>query len=1126
MAPTLPMRVTCAAIALSAIGFSAHFAQAATPMVSGGGAHAIALHSDGTVRTWGSDVFGQLGIGRPLQSLTPAYIPGLTGVRGISAGTDHAAAFTTDGSLWTWGRNTEGQLGDGTYINKPVPVKVALTGVVAVAAGTLFTVAVRSDGTLWSWGTDGFRNTPERVATTGTMVAVASGGLHSLALRNDGTVWAWGRSNPDGQLGDGTTAIAATWVPKQVAGLTGVTAVGAGDDHSVALKSDGSVWTWGGNAVGQLGDGTTERRLLPVRVSSLPPVSAISTFGGQTSALGLDGTLWIWGVDPAGSGPILTPRAVSTIANVTLVSSGRSHILVRRFDGSVWSWGNNFSGELGNGTTIFGTSPARIASLSGVSALSAGDNFSLAISSDGRVLSWGSDSWGQLGIGATLLSTTPRNVPALGGVSAVAAGEFHSLALRGDGSVAGWGFGGHGQLGSAPTTFIVAPQTIAGLSGIVAIAAGADHTVALNGQGQVMTLGDGYFGQLGDGTTTARNSPAAVAGLGRAVAVAAGFGHTVALLADGTVWAWGHNGNGQLGDGTLVNRLTPVRVSGLGDVIAISAGSLNTLALKRDGTVWAWGYGGGGQLGPAAAPSQLTPVQVTGLSSIVAIAGSGIHLSYPGEFAMALRNDGTVWTWGSNRHGQLGDGTTTSRSMPAPIEGLAMVESISAGTFWAMAVRSDGTVYSWGRNDDGQIGDGTLAIRGRPAVVIREGGSGRVTTGDWYLDLRPTVADSIPAAFAPAFTAVTTGTLSSIVSVSADVRFRSQDAGRELRIFAYAPAPGSTKSSHTCTLAQLSSSGALQSTSASGLQSVGNVTGSLSQTVTVLNNVSSSQVAGATFCVGTGSGTEAVSTANSQCVVTVPGTNVCLPPSGSSSVAANTPGALSGLWWNAAESGWGIHFTQRSNNIFAAWYTYDTSGNPKWYVASNCTGASANSGTCSGTLYEVSGPTFFGTTFNPNLVNVVSAGSLQVSFTNANNASMSYTVAGQSRTVAIVRQPLGSGTIPGVDYTDLWWNPSESGWGMAMAQQGANIFLAWYVYDAAGRPTWYVASNCTVSGAGCTGTLYRTTGPPFGPTFSATAVQVFTAGTVTLTFSDANNGTLSYTVNGVSGSKTITRQVF
>ena len=155
------------------------------------------------------------------------------------------------------------------------------------------------------------------------------------------------------------------------------------------------------------------------------------------------------------------------------------------------------------------------------------------------------------------------------------------------------------------------------------------------------------------------------------------------------------------------------------------------------------------------------------------------------------------------------------------------------------------------------------------------------------------------------------------------------------------------------------------------------------------------------------------------------------------------------------------------------------------------------------------------------------AGSLQVNFQNTNAASMTYTASGQTRTVAITRQSIAGGTtLPSVDYTDLWWNPSESGWGMAIAQQYAVMFLAWYVYDNAGRPVWYVASNCAVSGNGCSGTLYRTTGPAFGPTFDSSRIQVFTAGTVSLSFTDANNGTLSYTVNGVSASKTITRQLF
>jgi len=249
--------------------------------------------------------------------------------------------------------------------------------------------------------------------------------------------------------------------------------------------------------------------------------------------------------------------------------------------------------------------------------------------------------------------------------------------------------------------------------------------------------------------------------------------------------------------------------------------------------------------------------------------------------------------------------------------------------------------------------------------------------------------------------------------------------------------------------------------------------------------------------------------------------------SGTVALAA-TPAALSGLWWNASESGWGIAFAQRRNIVFAAWYTYDASGNPKWYVASSCTMPSegATSGTCNGTLFEVTGPTFFNPPFDPSMARVASAGTLSVTFQDTNNASMTYTVGNVTRTVAITRTPIAGGSIPGVDYTDLWYNANESGWGMAIAQQGSVMFLAWYVYDSNGKPVWYVASGCAVSGAGCTGTLYRTTGPAFGPTFDATKVQVFTAGTVTLTFSDPNNGTLSYTVNGVTASKAITRLLF
>jgi YVTN family beta-propeller protein len=247
---------------------------------------------------------------------------------------------------------------------------------------------------------------------------------------------------------------------------------------------------------------------------------------------------------------------------------------------------------------------------------------------------------------------------------------------------------------------------------------------------------------------------------------------------------------------------------------------------------------------------------------------------------------------------------------------------------------------------------------------------------------------------------------------------------------------------------------------------------------------------------------------------------------GASSSGTNAPGVLSGLWWNPAENGWGINFTQRGNIIFAAWYTYDAAGNPKWYVASNC---AVTGSACNGTLYEVSGPRFFGVNFFPQAMVVRSAGSLNVAFQGNDNASMTYTVAGQTRTVAISRQVFqATGATPATNYTDLWWNPSESGWGLAVTQQFRVMFLAWYVYNAAGNPVWYVVSNCAVNAAGngCSGTIYRTTGPPFGPVFTPGMINVVEVGSATLSFSDGNNGMLSFVVDGVAGTKAITRQIF
>lgn len=253
--------------------------------------------------------------------------------------------------------------------------------------------------------------------------------------------------------------------------------------------------------------------------------------------------------------------------------------------------------------------------------------------------------------------------------------------------------------------------------------------------------------------------------------------------------------------------------------------------------------------------------------------------------------------------------------------------------------------------------------------------------------------------------------------------------------------------------------------------------------------------------------------------------------------APQLPGILTGLWWNPAEPGWGVHVAQRGGKIFAAWFTYNASGAVKWYVSSDCAmngpppPPTFNSDvSCSGNIYDTTGPRFFLDPYNPGAVVVNKLGLFQMVFNNRDTGSMSVAIGTAVKTMPLKRQVFGGGSIAGADYTDLWWNPNESGWGIGITQQGATMFLAWFAYDDSGTPVWYVASNCAVNSAGngCSGDVYRTSGSvdPLRNAFDASRVQVAKAGTITASFSSANNGSITYTVDGKAGTKNITRQLF
>ncbi len=353
------------------------------PAIDGGNYNTYVLRSDGTVWAWGSNGYGQLGSAGG-GSFNPVQVEGLKEVVAIASGMYHALALKNDGTVWAWGMNYYGQLGIGGTADAFMPVQVtALSDVVAIAAGQDHSLALKSDGTVWSWGynargqlgydtTATVRNNseePVRIIELAYIKAIAAGHNHSLALKNDGTVWTWG-GNVGGELGYDTGGIGSPHIqPKQMdpSYISDVIAIAGGDKHSVALKQDGTVWAWGDNSYGQLGYG-------------------LGGLGG--------------GYEPRQVMKTVMPD--EPLTNATAISAGSFHTLALINDGSVWAWGKNENGEIGDGTFADKLLATQVSGPNNVIAIGAGfDNpgkeHSLVIKKNGSVLSWGGNSWRKLG---------------------------------------------------------------------------------------------------------------------------------------------------------------------------------------------------------------------------------------------------------------------------------------------------------------------------------------------------------------------------------------------------------------------------------------------------------------------------------------------------------------------------------------------------------------------------------------------------------------------------------------------------------------------------------------------------------------------------------------------------------
>ncbi|MFS0837055.1 RCC1 repeat- and reductase domain-containing protein [Paenibacillus sp. 1P03SA] len=362
----------------SSFNYDVSQARAATsiaPSVAAGSFHSLALKDDGTVWAWGNNDFGGLGNGTTKDSPIPIQVPNLNSVVKIAAGYGSSYAVKSDGTVWSWGKNNDGELGDGTLVKKLNPVQVPnLNGVVDIAAHFNSVFAVKSDGSVYAWGENSNANlgigvdirndkrpTPIKIKELSNIIAVDTGPTNSLALSSDGTVWGWGL-NLNGLVGDGSTEKRIS--PVKVKNLESVKAISIGDG-SMAVKNDGSLWNWGRCDIS--GFKSTCKAVdirVPTQVPNVNELNDIVVGGNVAIALRKDGTLRTWGYNHSGQlgvGTIgtrdifYTPQTpvfpnMDPFDKVMSIEANDNHVLAIRNDGTVWAWGNNSSGQIGEGT--------------------------------------------------------------------------------------------------------------------------------------------------------------------------------------------------------------------------------------------------------------------------------------------------------------------------------------------------------------------------------------------------------------------------------------------------------------------------------------------------------------------------------------------------------------------------------------------------------------------------------------------------------------------------------------------------------------------------------------------------------------------------------------------------------
>ncbi len=1133
-------------------------AMSAQPIIATSeGSSSFAVAKDGRLYGWGADTFGQLGQNRFLSSAAP--VPTTGGYKLLSIGNSYVAAVKTDGTLWAWGTNNFGQLGDGSIQGTSTP-KLIGSGYRSVTATTALTYALKLDGSLWAWGQGNvglgqISNTSRSPVQIGAgYQAVASSGSHTLGLKTDGTLVAWGL-NQYGQLGyvssdvcnPGPNASNCSFTARAIG--TGYTAIAAGGrGSSYALRADGTMWAWGNNDTGQLRDGTYTNRAVPLQIAS----NIIQIGAGNNHAVALrgDGAWLHWGdsFDGFPANRKLTPTEFGT--GFVHIAAGSGGTVAIKADGSVWGMGLNDFGQFGPEPRTI-SSPRQFAT-GAVSIAIGGDNAGY-VDAGGTLWLLGSNGSGQLAVGTPVNKTSPVLIGE--GFATVATGGNGGtvLAVKTDGTLWAWGSNSNSRLGNGTGIDSPKPIQIGTDADYRIVAVGGIYAMAIKRNGDLFAWGsNGYGGTgLGDALQLAQLPKFVDQGF---ATVSLGSLHTLALKSNGELYSFGANANGQLGVATQENcrvgqALVPCsktrRLVGA-DFVSIAAGTLHSAAIKSDGSLWTWGDNSAGQLGVSTSETCALGANNPGNGAVGSpcattpqLVGTGfVQVTAGLQHTLAIKTDGSLWAWGTNFWGYLGDGSRTN-VIARPKRVGAGYTQVVAGGYQSFGTRANGTLWAWGENRQGALGDSTLADRPSPVLVRNVGGAGLREANDWFLDLDPTVGKGNLDAETPVFLVNTEG---SGTNVRANINFQRGDVGRLSNIYIFALAPASmvkgaglvsdippddpaariqlqaTRAPISagdpkmqsdakaqsdgplgCVLAQLNAQGQLTASSATNLQAfISGVLTAGGTAVNVLNNISAAAIQGSTFFIGYGtSGTTMINGGTNRSVATVPGSVSCQPQA-----------PQTGWWWNPVEGGRGYSVEVRGTNLFWGGFLYDQAGRANWLVAPGP--VTLDGALFQGTLYSVdNGQTLSGAYKPPSPVK--SEGLITLSFATATSGTMIW----PSGTIPIERLPfvpdgLSTPPQPFQPETGWWWNASESGRGFFIEWQAGVANVVGYMYADDGKPVWYLSVYPTPDPKVFSGNwwLYgngQATGGPYKPTTRLTD----NFAPLSIRFTDSKNGVMT-----------------